>query len=128
MLAGAAGAPEGARGAGAGAAGAGAGAAGAELKPRNLVLAGAGAAGAGAAGAGADPPRPLVNATCGSVYVCMCGCFCLCVCKCIQFGDFRMSTDTWTVDVCLTGHGHDNGGNDEEGRGDEAEVFHFEKS
>ena len=50
VLAGAAGAPEGARGAGAGAAG----------------------AGAGAAGAGADPPRPLVNATCGSVYVCMC--------------------------------------------------------
>ena len=73
---------------------------GAELKPRNLVLAGAAGApegaagaGAGAAGAGADPPRPLVNATCGSVYVCMCGCFCLCVCKCIQFGDFRMSTD-----------------------------------
>ena len=73
---------------------------GAELKPRNLVLAGAAGApegaagaGAGAAGAGADPPRPLVNATCGSVYVCMCGCFCLCVYKCIQFGDFRMSTD-----------------------------------
>ena len=93
VFAGAAGAPEGARGAGAGAAGAGAGAAGAELKPRNLVLAGAAGAGAGAAGAGADPPRPLVNATCGSVYVCTCGCFCLCVYKCIQFGDFRMSTD-----------------------------------
>ena len=53
---------------------------------------------------------------------------CVGVSVCVFASDFRMSTDTWTVDVCLTGHGHDNGGDDEEGRGDEAEVFHFEKS
>ena len=63
---------------------------GAELNPRNLVLgaggppegaAGAALVGAGAAagaGAGAAPPRPLVKATCGSVFVCVLQCGCLC--------------------------------------------------
>ena len=63
------------------------------MKPRNLVLGADGAAGAGGAGAalvgagagaagagaGAAPPKPLVKATCGSVYVCLCRYVIVCV-------------------------------------------------
>ena len=120
---------------------------GAELNPRNLVLGAGGpppprgALGAGAtlvgtgaaagAGAGEAPPRPLVKATCGSVFGCVvkCGCLYIGLCR-IKEGHFGMSMQMTQmvavlIEAHLTGHGDDHGGDDEKGWWDEAEVFHF---
>ena len=56
--------------------------------PRGALGAGATLVGTGAAagaGAGEAPPRPLVKATCGSVFGCVVKCGCLCDHVCIMY-------------------------------------------